>query len=91
MAIAQITGTYFFLLFGLDSLANSILWSPPLASLPRHHVRDHAIASRYPPAAVVPARVRVPDAVVFSVVALIRVYSLILRLHPPSVPGSCPT
>ena len=63
-SLAQITGTYFFLLFGLQQPRElALLGDDGGRRLPRHHVRDHRHRHRdLGPAAVVPARVRVPHA-----------------------------
>ncbi len=63
-SLAQITGTYFFLLIGANSLANSLFWVTVRGRrVPRDHVRDHGDRHRGLGApAVVPAGLRVPHA-----------------------------
>ncbi len=94
-SLAQITGTYFFLLFGLNSLAASLFWVTAVGVVFLvDHVRDHCRRHRdLRPIAVVPARVRVPhagDLLRRRAHQGLRVASRRDRSIPRS-PGSCPT
>ena len=77
-SLAQITGTYFFLLIGANSLANSLFWVTVVGRrLPRHHVRrSRRSASRSRRACSGSCSgFEYLMLVIFSVVALIKVYT----------------